>query len=136
MMDLEELISKTGDSELLDLKYDCKTNLLEFTLELDVIDKKISFTVFTKDIRFGSGIKKNKNCHLELIELSGKLETANGIYIPASDFGKLMIETKKGYNLVYGKRVIEASHLLVLNGSDLYFIAVIEKQDGVRFSYS
>ncbi|MBP7282734.1 MAG: hypothetical protein KBA66_14220 [Leptospiraceae bacterium] len=133
MMELEELISKTGDSELLELKYDCNKNLLEFTLELDVIDETFSFEVVTKEIRFGTIPERNRICYIQLLDISDKLATANGIYMPASDFGKLMQETRKGFNLVYGKRVTEVSHLLSLVGSDKLFIAAIQSKEAIKF---
>lgn len=132
-MELEELISKTGDSELLELKYNCNKNLLEFTLELDVIDEIFSFEVVTNEIRFGTIPPRNRVCFIQLIELSDKLATANGIYIPASDFGKLMIETRQGFNLVYGKRVTEVSHILTLIGADKLFIAAIQSKEAIKY---
>lgn len=135
-MELEELISKTGDSELLELKYNCETNLLEFTLELDIIDEMFSFQVVTSEIRFGKIPTRNRVCYIKLTELSDKLTTANGIYIPATDFGKLMIETRQGFNLVYGKRVTEISHILSLIGSDTLFIAAIQSKGAIKIFQS
>ena len=44
-----------------------------------------------------------------------------------------MQETRKGFNLVYGKRVTEVSHLLSLVGSDKLFIAAIQSKEAIRF---
>lgn len=133
MITLDEIIGKSGDSELLELKYDCNLNLLEFTLELDEINTEMSFQVITNEIRFGKIDSDIKVCFIQLIDLSGQLATANGIYIPATDFGKLMQETRKGFNLVYGKRVTEVSHLISLIGSDKIFIAAIQSKEAIKF---
>ncbi len=132
-MTIDELVSKTGDSELLELKYDCAKNFLEFILDIDVLDQVISFEVVTKEIRFGNPSLKIKNCHLRLISLTDNLSTANDIYIPSVDFGKFMNETRKGFNLAFGKRVTEISHILTLIGSDIFFIAAIENKNAILF---
>lgn len=133
-MTINELILKTGDSELLDLKYDCNRNVLEFTLELDVLDQEFTFEVVTKEFRLGNLNLRNRNCHLELVNLSDKLTIANNVFVPASDFGKFMQETRKGYNLAYGKRISEIGYLLTLTGSDNFFMATISSLEAVKFN--
>ncbi len=133
-MTIDELVLRSGDSDLLELKYDCNKNLLEFTLDVDDLDQDISFEVVTKEVRFGNLNIRNKNCHLRLISLLEELSTNNGIYIPSTDFGEFMNETRKGYNLAYGKRITEISHILILTGSDIFFIASIENKEAIKFN--
>lgn len=135
MITLDEIIGKSGDSELLDLKYDCAKNLLEFTLDMDMdeFNTKMSFQVVTREIRFGKVDADIKVCRLELISLTDELTINNGIYVPSNDFPKLMQETKKGFNLVYGKRINEVSHILSLVGVGKIFVASIENKEAIRF---
>lgn len=133
MITLDEIIGKSGDSELLDLKYDCAKNLLEFTLDMDELNTKMSFQVVTKEIRFGKVDSDIKVCRLELISLTDELTINNGIYVPSTDFPKLMQEIKKGFNLVYGKRISEVSHLVSLIGVGKIFVASIESREVIRF---
>lgn len=133
MITLDEIIGKSGDSELLELKYDCAKNLLEFTLDIDELNTKMSFQVFTREIRFGKVDSDIKVCRLELISLNDELSVNSGIYVPSTDFPKLMQETKKGFNLVFGKRVSEVSHLVSLVGVGKIFVASIESREAIHF---
>lgn len=133
MITLDEIIGKSGDSELLELKYNCAKNLLEFTLDMDELNAKMSFQVVTREIRFGKVDLDIKVCRLELISLADELSVNNGIYVPSTEFPKLMQETKKGFNLVFGKRISEASHLLSLVGIGKIFVASIESVGAIRF---
>lgn len=134
MITLDEIIGKSGDSELLELKYDCAKNLLEFTLDMDELNAKMSFQVVTREIRFGKVDLDIKVCRLELISLKDELSVNSGIYVPSTEFPKLMDETKKGFNLVYGKRISEISYILSLIGVGKIFVASIESKEAIKFS--
>ncbi len=56
------------------------------------------------------------------------------VSVPSSDFSKLMQETKNGFNLVYGKRISEVSHLVLLIGVGNIFVASIESREVIRFN--
>jgi hypothetical protein len=93
----------------------------------------MSFQVVTREIRFGKVDLDIKVCRLELISLKDELSVNSGIYVPSTEFPKLMQETKKGFNLVFGKRISEASHLLSLVGIGKIFVASIESVGAIRF---
>ena len=43
------------------------------------------------------------------------------------------MKREKVINLAYGKRITEISHILILTGSDIFFIASIENKEMVNF---
>lgn len=120
-MELEYIIRNNGELNLENYIYSGGT--LEIDLDLTELDKKITIKIKTNNLSFNNYYidKKEelyKTCRIEIKELVNNLSIENGIYIPSSNFGKLMNETRSNYNLAYGKKSTELKFIFSLVGYD------------------
>jgi hypothetical protein len=140
-MRINELVTRSGDSKL--ISYHFSNGVLEVSLEIDDIDDLIVIKIPTNFVhgeKFQEQDKIFATCRIDLIELGKILDSTNGYYIPNSDFGKMMKETRGGASLAYGQncakfkwlfRVTGYSHLISCLSEDLdkincYGMEVIE----------
>ncbi len=103
---LEHLIARSGDSILQEYKYE--NGFLSLKLEYDEDEMEVNFRIKTDFVK--CNVKNDKKlishtCRIEIIDVSKKLNTKNGIYVANADFGKFMNEIRNGLHLVYGKKM-------------------------------
>jgi len=119
MVNLEYLISNSGDSILEDYLY--SRGVLTITLNLTEINKIIKLRIKTEHLLFDKFYLEKENiayrtCRIEIQELSNILSIKNGVYIPSDTFGKFMNETKQNYNLAYGRKATDLKYIFSLLG--------------------
>ncbi len=103
--DVSELISKSGDSQLID--YIFRDEILTIEMELDGIDAIVNFSVKTHIVsghRVLDGHPSHKACFLDYIHIEDVLKTINDYYIAPPDFVSLMKQKREGLNLAYGEK--------------------------------
>ena len=137
-MNISDIISRSGDSELLDYKY--LEGLLTFMLRLDELERNVNFQVKTGSLTFGISTLKDKNvalrsCRLELKELTSTLAIQNGYYIPNVKFENLMKETREGYHLAYGKNIKEFKYILSIVGSKMLMSCLLSNVNDIEFDF-
>jgi len=135
-MNITEIISKSGDAELLEYEY--FEGKLIFRLRLDELEKDISFQVKTNAMTFGISTLKNKDialrtCRLELKDLELTLTSQNGYYTPGPRFENLMNETKNGYHLAYGKKVKDFKYILSIVGSTILMSCLLSNINDIEY---
>lgn len=102
-MNLEQLITKSGDSQL--ISYHFSNSLLSITLDFDELDSLVTIKIPTSFLRVSKTDSSIPlTCHLELLRVDEKLATANTRYVPNSDFGQMMNEIRSGLSLAYGRK--------------------------------
>ena len=122
-----DIIDYTGDSELIDYHYN--NSLLTFNLEVPDLNKEVKFEIKTNHLItniFNDGDSVFKKCFVKIEELSDYLTIMNNIYIPNSDFGKMMREVKSNYNLAYGLKQSNYKYMLSLIGHKRLLSCVIK----------
>ncbi|KQS46336.1 hypothetical protein ASG38_11015 [Flavobacterium sp. Leaf359] len=119
MIDLEYLTQNSGDAILQEYSYS-EENLI-IVLTLDEIEQDIKLTIKTEAVSFDIFPLEKKHtpfrtCRIKIENLSDVLATEKGYYTPNSNFEKLMDETRKNYNLAYGKKSTEMKYIFSLVG--------------------
>ncbi|NVO86753.1 hypothetical protein [Hymenobacter terrestris] len=119
MMTFADVVSNSGDSVLESYTY--AEGRLQLVLVLGENDQKVALSLPTDCLAFAGSVlasseRAYRTCFLALEDLSQVLAVENGVYVPASDFGKLMQQTQANYHLAYGKKAAEWTHLLSLVG--------------------
>lgn len=90
-------------------------------LYLTEIDKRVKLLIRTDSLVFNNFYLEKeeelyRTCRIDIEELLPILFVENGIYIPPSEFGKLMAEVRLDYNLAYGKKASQLKYILSLIG--------------------
>lgn len=129
-MTLKELLSNSGDSNLLSFQFNNGVAQIEF--ELDELDETVQLSIKSESIFFK---KETLNvCHLKLVKLSDLLQQNNGMYIPCSDFGQMMNETRERLNLAYGKKIKDYEYILQFRGYGVICAVLIENLDSISIN--
>jgi len=119
MVNLEYLINNSCDSILAEYSY--LDGILKIILNLTEVDKNLMLIIKSEDLSFNSFCLHNeediyRTCRIEIQELSKVLSVENGIYIPATSFGRMMQESKSNYNLAYGRQKSKIKYIFSLIG--------------------
>ena len=119
MLDLESLLKNSGDSILEEYTY--TRGILTLRLDLTDIEKIVNIYIKTDNVYANNfySEKENslyKNCRIEIKDLANVICLKNNIYIPPSDFGQMMNESRLKYNLAYGKKSSEVRYIFSLVG--------------------
>lgn len=134
MEKLDFLIENSGDSILENYNY--SKGALTISLKLDELNEKISLKIKTDELSFNNYFLDKtedlyKTCRVEILELSNILSMENGIYIPSSDFGKLMNEKKLDYHLAYGEKQSTCKFIFSLVGYERLVSCLISDLDSI-----
>ena len=135
-MDFQDLIRLSGDSEILDYNYD--KGVLMIYVALQEIDGKVKIRVKTDTIFFNTLILESRElvfrtCSVKLEELALVLPSQNGFYVPSHSFGGLMQEAKSGYNLAYGRKIVESKYLLSMVGYGRLISCLVSDLNQIEF---
>jgi hypothetical protein len=130
---LDEIVSKSGDSEFLQYCYDDGKLIVE--LEIDELDMLAVFNISTKTVTATSISDKDlpyRTCYINLFKLSETLTRDKGRYLPATDFPTLMKHEREGINLAYGKKVDEVEFILQFRGTEVILACLIENKGDIQ----
>lgn len=127
-VNIDEIVERSGDSVLCDCTF--SNGVLTLHLEMEELDSILLLRVQTKkmdcmNINKLSDIEKN--CRIELVRVSDKLEVENGYYVAEKSFSRFMKSCKNGFNLAYGMKSNDEAYLLNIIGYIRLVTCVIEK---------
>ena len=123
---LSDLIPRTGDAELLGLRYD--GFVLELDLLLDDDWDEVRVRIPTDRIVTRLAPRFPQVCFLVHDRLEG-LAVSRGRYVPASDFVGVMKETRSDRTLAYGTKVGEYCGVLSLHAGSKLVSCLIRTDD-------
>ena len=116
-MNIEQLASKSGDSQL--LNYSFSDGVLQLSMHVpEVSDRVVTIVVPTHCVFTAvpqSASAPHRTCYIELLDVA--LHTKcndSGIVIPPDDFGTMMQQVREGLGVVFGSRVSESPYVLRL----------------------
>jgi hypothetical protein len=138
MRSLADIIDSSGDSLLETYAY--ANGFLTVKLTLGETEQKVELAMPTEHLSFDACCLAKKEdlyrtCRIVIQDLSQVISVANGVYVPAPDFGKLMQQAKANYNLAYGKKASHWKYLFSLIGyghlvscllADLEAVSIVE----------
>ena len=138
MLDLKNIIDKSGDSILEEYSY--SGGFLTIILDMSELERKINIRIRTDNLSFNNNFlereEEYRTCRIEIQKLLDVLLVENNIYIPSNSFGKLVNESRLNYNLAYGKKCLAIRYIFSLVGygilvscllSDLTCISIEEE---------
>lgn len=136
MKTFEELVSKSGDSQLKHYRFQNGIATLKLELYEDVSTVRIDFPtklVFAQTLDFTDTHDINLICRLEIIALETVLRTQHGYYMSPTDFADVMKETRRGLSLAYGQKQSEVKWLVNVIGYDRLFSCLVSELSDVRW---
>lgn len=127
-----ELVAHSDESVLLGYKFSGGT--LHVSLRMSNVDE------FTVDVSARTEIvianvpasegPAYRTCFIELIKPVDELSTnQHGLYIPSTNFGKMIKEIRSGLGLVYGRHINEVEYILRFRGNLLVACPVSQSRD-------
>ena len=123
---IDELISKSGDSEL--VKYTYSNGR-----ELDELDKLGVLGIFTNTMSSDCTSKESissRTCYMALVEVNNILNIKNGYYVPPTQFSTLMKHEREGINLAYGKKSNQVKYVFQIRNSEVLLVCLVkDKKD-------
>lgn len=116
-MNIDELASKSGDSQL--LKYSFSDGVLHLSMHVpEVSDRAVTILVPTHFVFTAvpqSASAPSRTCFIELLDVAIHAKcNDSGIVIPPDDFGAMMGQVREGLGVVFGSRVSESPYVLRL----------------------
>jgi hypothetical protein len=116
---MKNIIDNSGDSILEEYSY--SKGILTIIMDITELEIKVKIKINTDRLSFDNAYIDKKEelyrtCRIEIQELLNVLSTENNIYVPSSDFRKLMNESKSNFNLAYGKKISEIKFIFSLVG--------------------
>ena len=132
--ELEKMIETVGGDATL-VAYSMENGALRLHME-SYDDEDVFITVRTDTIRLDVSDDHTlmRYVYLRLTYLADILNQEHGIYVPSSDFGHMMQETRKGASLVYGRRLSEVKWLLSVVGSHAPVICTVRAPEDVTWT--
>lgn len=134
-MKLETLVEKLAEVEILDYGFNQQT--LSIRLECfedsecyEVLIPTNIVEVNIKNEFLGNSALTTGIFHIH--KLSDELDVVNNIYVPPSDFGKLMQCKRKGLSLAYGLKADDKYKLITLQGSSLILATICINFDDIK----
>ena len=133
-MKITELVQHSGDSDL--LAYTYQHGRLTLVMDINDLDQSVTISVPTQRL-YGKELTNeiSYSYHLRLSKVSDHLTQTNGMYMPASEFGRFMQETRSGLALAYGMRSHEAAYVLTVHSSTLICACIIADPDLVDVKF-
>lgn len=136
-----QLIAHSGDSKL--LWYVFQDGQLRLELEVDEFDAVVKVTIRTPLMRVNQLYEPDsrvervlRTCKLELLELTSLLQTQNGYYIPAKEFGQMMKEVRSGAGLAYGESMEKIRFLLRVKGYGELISCLVGQQEDITWAFA
>lgn len=134
-MDINQLVSKSGDSQLLD--YTLSNGVLRLLIiSPDFSEEVISIAVPTRSIIANvpnSPDAPHRTCFIELLEVCANVEcNVNGIVVPSADFGTMMRQIRDGFSLVFGSRLADFPFLFRVTGARPLIVCPVASVSDIR----
>lgn len=129
---IDELISKSGDSEL--VKYTYSNGRLSIEIELDELDKLGVLGIFTNTISSDCTLKESlssRTCYMVLVEVNNVLNVKNGYYVPPAQFSTLMKHEREGINLAYGKKNNQVKYVFQIRNSEVLLACLVKNKEDI-----
>ena len=137
METFEELVSRSGDSQLIGYRFESGIATLELELDHDSSTVQIDLPtklVFAQTLDFTDDNDIGLLCRLEIVELTPLLRTLHGYYMPPAAFADVMKETRRGLSLAYGQKQNEVKWLVNVIGYDRLFSCLLGEINDVRWA--
>jgi hypothetical protein len=128
MLNITHIVENSGDSVLSGYEY--SVGVLAISLDLSDIDMKVLIKIKTdsmlvKNYYLNKVESLYRTCRIEIQELPHILAVKDDIYIPPTDFGKLMSEKRSNYHLAYGEKTTTVKYLFSLVGYDRFISCIV-----------
>ncbi|MCE7989947.1 MAG: hypothetical protein DYG89_53040 [Caldilinea sp. CFX5] len=137
---LDELIAKSGDSEL--SRYSFLNGQLKLVLEMEEFDATATITILTQVLRVGTKLDLSEHqtsffqtCRLELIELADVARIENGFYVPNPGFWQMMKEIRRGIGLAYGERADQMRLLFNVTGYNNLVSCLVRQRTDISWLF-
>lgn len=136
-MELEDLIKKSGDSELIDFSY--LNGKLLITLELYQLDVKVRFHIHTGTLYSRPEVLimpiSDRTCYIKLVRLNDVLDKINGFYMAPAELEDLIKDGKAGINLAYGKRDNTAKYLFQIRSAQVIIACLVGSKEDIQYQF-
>jgi hypothetical protein len=134
-MAMKSYLENSQESYLLDYSYkDGILNLIIETEDIETMVIKLPSELLYLNIPIDKD-RALRTFNIETILLQEVLAVENGRFVPSKDFGNYMSEIRKNYNLAYGLKTDDASHIFTLKGSTILCSVILSSLDLVEIVY-